>query len=69
MSVRATPASASVSGPERYPDDDRGAGWVTLAGVLLLILGAINAIEGIAAIGNAHFYFRGVNYVAGDLNA
>jgi len=33
--------------------DDRGYGWVTFAGVLLLILGSINFIEGLAAIGNA----------------
>lgn len=37
------------------------------AGVLLLTLGALNIIDGIAAIGNAHFYVSNAHYVFGDL--
>ena len=37
------------------------------AGVLLLTLGVINVIEGIAAIGNAHFYVGNAHYVFADL--
>jgi hypothetical protein len=48
-------------------DDDRGAGWVIFAGVLLLTLGTINVIEGISAIGNAHFYVGNAHYVFADL--
>lgn len=51
-----------------YVDEDRGYGWVTFAGVLLLILGTINVIEGIAAIGNAHFFVHNTNYVFASLN-
>jgi hypothetical protein len=47
--------------------DDRGYGWVTFAGVLLLIIGTINFIEGLAAISNAHFFVHNTNYVAGSL--
>ena len=38
---------------DRYAaDDDRGYGWVVFAGVLLLMLGTPNSIEGLAAVGN-----------------
>jgi uncharacterized membrane protein len=37
------------------------------AGVLLLTLGTINVIDGIAAIGRAHFYVGNAHYVFGDL--
>ena len=49
-------------------EDDRGLGWVVFAGVLLLMVGVMNTIEGIAAIGNAHFFVHNTNYVFGDLN-
>ena len=69
MSVRATPDSSQTSsGYETYYEDDRADGWVTFAGVLLLLLGTINFIDGIAAIGNAHFYVGSAHYVFGNLN-
>ena len=49
-------------------DDERGYGWVTFAGVMLLILGTLNFIEGLAAIGNAHFFTANAHYIAGSLN-
>ena len=48
-------------------DDERGQGWVMFAGVLLLLLGTLNVIDGIAAIGNAHFYVANAHYVFADL--
>ena len=69
MSVQETPQSTSApAGYEGYVDDDRGYGWVMFAGVLLLILGTLNFIEGLAAIGNAHFFSHNTNYIAGSLN-
>jgi len=68
MSVRSTPQSTGGSVEyEGYDDADRGYGWVAFAGVLLLIVGTINFIEGIAAIGNAHFFIANTHYIAGDL--
>jgi hypothetical protein len=54
-----------------YPNSvgDAGDGWVGFAGVLLLILGTLNLIEGIAAISNAHFFVHNTNYIAGGLNS
>jgi hypothetical protein len=68
MSVHATPQSTGGSvAYEGYDDADRGYGWVAFAGVLLLIVGTINFIEGIAAIGNAHFFVHNTHYIAGSL--
>jgi hypothetical protein len=68
MSVHATPqATRGSSAYEGYDDADRGYGWVAFAGVLLLIVGTMNTIEGIAAIGNAHFFVANTHYVFGDL--
>ena len=48
--------------------DDRGVGWVAFAGTLLLILGILNLIEGLAAIGDAHFFARNTTYITGSLH-
>jgi hypothetical protein len=53
----------------RLGEDDSGYGWVVFAGVMLGVLATINIIEGIAAIGNAHFFVGNTHYVFGDLNA
>lgn len=69
MSVQATPQSTRAAAPyEGYVEEDRGYGWVAFAGVLLVTVGTLNLIEGIAAIGNAHFFVNGAHYIAGDLN-
>jgi hypothetical protein len=51
-----------------YYDDEHGYGWVSFAGVLLLILGTLNTIEGIAAIGNANFFVHNTHYMIASLN-
>jgi hypothetical protein len=38
------------------------------SGVLLLLVGTLNFIEGIAAVGNAHFFVANTHYIAGSLN-
>jgi hypothetical protein len=67
MSVRPT---ADTQIPyDRYRDDaDRGSGWVLFAGTLLLLLGTLNFIEGIAAVSNSHFFVANTHYIAGSLN-
>jgi hypothetical protein len=62
-------AYAPEDRPEAYagrvPELD--SGWTVFAGTLLLMLGVIDVIYGIAAIGNAHFFVHNTNYVAGSL--
>lgn len=48
-------------------EEERGLGWVMFAGVLLLTIGTVNVIQGIAAISRAHFYVANAHYVFGDL--
>ena len=60
--------SAYEDGSAYQDADDRGYGWVIFAGVMLLILGMLNFIEGIAAIGNSHFFVANTHYIAANLN-
>jgi hypothetical protein len=48
--------------------DYAGGGWLTFAGILLLIDGVLNFIGGIAAIDDANFFVNGAKFQFGDLN-
>jgi hypothetical protein len=51
-----------------YLDDEAGYGLVTFAGVMLVIVGTLNVLYGIAAIDSANVFVRDARYVFGDLN-
>jgi hypothetical protein len=53
----------------RLGEEDRNRGWVTFAGVMLLVLGCTNIIEGTAAISGSHFFVKGAHYLFGDLSS
>ena len=62
-------ARQSTMAPEEYGAyEERGYGWVVFAGVLLLMVGTLNFIEGLAAIGNARFFVGNTHYIVGNLN-
>jgi hypothetical protein len=61
--VSATPQAVTL----RLARDDRGQGWVLFAAALLMTLGTLNVIDGIAAVGNSQFFVRHAHYVIGDL--
>jgi hypothetical protein len=68
LAVQPTPTQVRAD-TDRYPaEDERGYGWVVFAGTLLLMLGTLNFIEGLAAIGNANFFVHNTHYVFGSLN-
>jgi len=69
MSVQAGPQSTRTPASYASYEEERGQGWVMFAGVLLLTLGTLNVIDGIAAISKAHFYVANAHYVFGDLKA
>ena len=46
----------------------KGAGRVAFAGVFLLIVGTLNIIYGIGAIGDANFFANDTRYIFSDLN-
>jgi hypothetical protein len=65
--------SVETGGPagSRYdagPYDDHGAGWVVFAGVMLMIVGIMNVIGGIAAIDDANFYVGEAQFLISNLN-
>jgi uncharacterized membrane protein HdeD (DUF308 family) len=62
-----TQAQREVPSGYLEASEERGTGWVQFAGVLLLLLGTLNVIDGIAAIGQAHFYVGNAHYIFGDL--
>lgn len=47
---------------------ERGAGWISFAGVMLLLAGTFNVIDGIVAISKSRFYAADAVYVFSDLN-
>jgi hypothetical protein len=61
-----TPSAARDRAPAVR--DDAGGGWLTFAGVLLLIVGVMNFIGGIGAIDDSKFFVGNATYVVGDLN-
>jgi hypothetical protein len=63
--------SQSEPGPSSgtYVDEDRGSSWLIFAGTLLMVLGVLNLVEGIAAISRSHFFVGDARYVFGDLRA
>jgi hypothetical protein len=46
----------------------RGVGRATFAATLLLIVGTINIVYGIGALGNANIFHNGQRFVFSDLN-
>jgi hypothetical protein len=44
------------------------SGWVTFAGVMLLLVGVLNVIYGIAAIADSSFFIEDERYILSNLN-
>jgi hypothetical protein len=63
--------SIAVTAPRalRLGEDDRGTGWVMFAGVMLLVLGCTNTVEGVAAVTGSDFFVMRAHYVFGDLSS
>ena len=45
-----------------------GEGWVLFAGIMIIILGALNIIWGIAAIDNSKFFVADATFIVTSLN-
>ena len=63
----ATMKPADSAGGHRA--EGRGIGFVFFAGILLLIVGCFNLIDGIAAVARSHVFLGNAHYVFGDLRA
>jgi hypothetical protein len=49
-------------------DTTQGAGWLTFAGIMVLIAATLNIIWGIAAIDSASFFVEDERFIISDLN-
>src|SRR5205809_1343271 len=56
----------SIASPAR-PAEPRGANWVLFAGVIIVLLGVLNVIYGIAAISKSHFFATDAKYMVSNL--
>jgi hypothetical protein len=63
-------AQQTVVGSERttYTEQERGSGWITFAGVVIVVVSVLNMIDGIAAISKSSFFVADARYVISDLN-
>ena len=63
-----TPASEERSSPRSsasYPVE--GSGWVLFAGIMIMMVGVLNIIWGIAAIDKSTFFVQDSKYIFSDL--
>jgi hypothetical protein len=61
-------STGRATGTEQHASFDPGYNWVLFAAVLLMILGAVDLIEGLAAVGNSAFFVRKSHFIIGDLS-
>lgn len=66
-----SPSYAPDTGSARATTDAgyaTGYGWVVFAGTMLMLIGILNVIYGIAAIDDSTFFVNDAKYVISDLN-
>jgi hypothetical protein len=54
--------------PTQGAFDEPGGGWVLFAGIMLMLVGILNVIYGIAAIDDSSFFVNDTKYILSDLN-
>jgi hypothetical protein len=58
-----------IVGPEAgFGHSDPGPGWLLFATIILAIVGVLNIIYGIAALGNSAFFVDDTQYILSGLN-
>ena len=62
--------SGRMIGPQADlgPSGGNGEGWLLFAGIILAIVGVLNVIYGIAAIGDSSFFVGDTQYILSGLN-
>jgi hypothetical protein len=59
-------ARTRPSAPGAY--EEAGGGWLLFAGIMLMLVGVLNVIWGIAAIDNSNFFVNDTKYIISNLN-
>ena len=62
-----TPSPASIRRAEAAAEVEKTQGWIDFACVILLVIGAMNVIGGIAAIGDSKFFDPDARFFFADL--
>jgi hypothetical protein len=68
MSLQTPPETATGRYPASQYAEAPGEGWVAFAGVMLMLVGVMNFIGGIAAIDDANFFVGDAQFIISDLN-
>ena len=56
-----------TAGPTVYQEES-GEGWLLFAGIMIVIVGVLNVIYGIAAIGESRFFVADQKYILSGLH-
>jgi hypothetical protein len=62
------PGPQGTRAPAEVWKPPQGTGWILFAGIMLMIVGVLNIIYGIAAIGNSSFFVNDTKYIISNLN-
>jgi hypothetical protein len=60
------PERSSVPAASTYPV--KGSGWVLFAGIMLMMVGVLNIVWGIAAIDGSRFFIADTRFILSGLN-
>jgi hypothetical protein len=63
-----TTLTPQVEYTELAPAEERGAGWLTFAAIMLGLGGILGFLDGLVAITKSSFYVAGAHFVFSDLN-
>jgi hypothetical protein len=62
------PPNKADARPAGLAKEDPGYGWLQFAGLMLMLVGLLNFIEGIAAVDKSHTFAEDAKYMTGDLH-
>jgi hypothetical protein len=65
---RTVAPNPAASMPATREASHEGAGWIVFASIMFVVSATLNAIWGIAAVSNAHFFVGDASYILSDLN-
>ena len=65
-----TPVTGTTSPPDggAYADVEKGSGWLLFAGIMIVMVGVLNVIYGIAAIDKASFFIADQKFIVSNLS-
>lgn len=67
MATKTAPRGIDYDYVEPYRDEEKGAGWVAFAAIMLGMAGAWNVFDGILAVANSKVFVKNTTYVFSDL--